>query len=80
MITVLTKKGACRVLQTHGKYGKMLTVRNGWLSCPFCGKNGRMMKVRPDAEGERVTAYCRVCKKEILIDIHKGACFESQGQ
>ena len=67
-------------MQTQAKYGKMLTVRHGWLECPSCRKNGRVMRIRPDAEGERLTAYCRVCKKEILIDIHKGACFESQGQ
>jgi len=67
-------------LQTYGKCGKMLTVRDGWLVCPHCRKNARVMKIRPDAEGVRLTAYCRVCRNEILIDIHKGACFESQGQ
>ncbi len=67
-------------MQTRKKYGKILTVKDGWLECPNCRKNGRVMRVRPDAEGVRLTAYCRVCKKEILIDIHKGACFESQGQ
>ncbi len=67
-------------MQTQEKYGKMLTTRDGWLECPNCRKNGRMMKIRPDAEGKRLTVYCRMCKNEFLIDIHKGACFESQGQ
>lgn len=58
----------------------MLSMKDGWLKCPNCRKNRRMMKVRPDAEGKRLTAYCRVCRQEIIIDIHKGACFKSQGQ
>ncbi len=68
------------MLQTNEKCGKMLTVREGWLMCPRCRRNFRVMKIRPDAEGERLIAYCRLCKKEFLIDIHKGECFESQGQ
>lgn len=60
--------------------GKMLDVSDGWLSCPKCRKNKRLAKIRPDAEGRRLTAYCRNCKTEIVFDIIKGACFESQGQ
>lgn len=58
----------------------MLTVQDGWLVCPRCRRNRRVMRIRPDTEGERVPAYCRVCKTEFLIDIHRGESFESQGQ
>ena len=56
------------------------TESDGWLTCPRCRKNKRLMKVRPDTQGSRMIAYCRVCKNEILIDVNRGACFESQGQ
>ena len=58
----------------------MLTVRNGWVECPNCRKNRRLMQIRPDTQGRRVIAYCRDCKREILLDIDKGECFESRGQ
>ncbi len=66
-------------MQSEPKHGKMLTVRNGWLTCHRCG-NKRLMKIRPDTQGSRLIAYCRMCKNEILIDVYRGACFESQGQ
>lgn len=67
-------------MQTHGKCGKMLTVRNGWLECPSCNRNRKMMQVRPDTEGHNIIAYCRICKTEHIVDIVKGECFESYGQ
>lgn len=68
------------MLQTGAKCGKLITVRDGWVTCPKCRKNKRLMKVRADTQGRRLVAYCRVCKNEILIDVNMGACFESQGQ
>lgn len=67
-------------MQTQEKHGKILTVKDGWLTCPRCRKNHRLMQVRPDTQGKNLIAYCRTCKNEILIDVEKGACFESQGQ
>lgn len=67
-------------MQTHGKYGKMLTVRNGWLECPSCNRNRKMMQVLPDTEGHKIIVYCRICKTEHIVDIVKGECFESYGQ
>lgn len=69
-----------KVLQECGKRGRMLTVANGWLECPSCRRNRRMMQIRPDAEGRNIVAFCRVCKTEHIVDIVKGECFESYGQ
>lgn len=60
--------------------GKMLDMDGRWLCCPQCRKNKRLAQIRPDADGRNLTAYCRNCKSEIVFDIVKGACFESQGQ
>lgn len=67
-------------MRTRGKYGKMLTVRDGYLECPSCRRNRKMMQVLPDTEGRRIVVYCRICKTEHIVDIVKGECFESYGQ
>lgn len=64
-------------MQDKGKYGRMLTVKDGWLECPSCRRNGRLMQVRSDTEGHNIVAFCRVCKTEHVVDIVKGECFES---
>ena len=69
-----------KALQGSEKRGRMLTVRNGWLECPSCRRNHRMMQIRPDAEGRNLVAFCRVCKTEHIVNIVKGECFESYGQ
>lgn len=62
------------------QYGKILTVTDGYLVCPVCRRNKRVMQIRPDTSGERVVAYCRQCKSELIIDIHEGQCFLSRSQ
>ena len=58
----------------------MLTVENGWLVCPFCRRNRRVMRIDPATVATRVVAYCRTCKREFKLDIEKGQSFESQSQ
>lgn len=67
-------------MQSRTKYGKMLTVKHGWLECPSCNRNRKMMQVLPDTEGHKIVAFCRICKTEHIMDIVKGECFESYGQ
>lgn len=67
-------------MQTQDFYGKLLTVKDGYLECPNCHRNRRLKRVAPDEVGERILLYCRDCKTEIRIDIVKGKCFESRGR
>ena len=67
-------------LQTTPKHGRMLTVKDGYLVCPICRQNKRMMKINPDTSAHRAVAYCRRCKAEIIVDIDEGQCFESRSQ
>lgn len=67
-------------MQTHGKYGKMLTVRNGYLECPTCRRNKRLMQILPETSGQNLVVFCRDCKTEHIVDIVKGQCFESRGR
>ena len=57
----------------------ILAVKNGWVSCPHC-RNGRLMKVLPDTEGTSIQVFCKHCRKEIILDIHKGMGVELHGQ
>ena len=58
----------------------MLTVKDGFLVCPHCRRNRKLMKIRPEAEATGVVAFCRTCKTESVVDIHKGQCFESRSR
>ena len=62
------------------KHGKMLTVRDGYLVCPRCRQNKRVMQIPPYTKAERVVAFCRMCKWEHDVDIEQGQCFESRSQ
>lgn len=69
-----------KVLQTLEKDGKMLTVKDGYLVCPNCRRNKRLIQVRPETRAERLVVFCRDCKTETIVDIDKGQCFESRGR
>ncbi len=43
-----------------------------WFRCPRCGFE-RFIKVRPDTRIRNFPAYCKKCKKEILITIEPRA-------
>ena len=57
-----------------------MTVRDGYLVCPHCGRNRRLIRVRPDTRAEGLQVYCRDCKTETIVDIEKGQCFESRSR
>lgn len=69
-----------KVLQSQANHGKLLTVRDGYLICPRCHRNKRLIQVRPDTKAERLRVFCRDCKAEIIVDMDRGKCFESRGQ
>lgn len=67
-------------MQTNEKHGKILDVEDGYLICPACRRNRKLLPVEPDTEATNLTVYCRSCKRRIKLDIAKGQCFESQGR
>lgn len=62
----------------QGSCGKLLPVRDGWIACPICKRNKRLLRIDPDTTAHRFPVYCRDCKNEILIDVYEGQCFESR--
>lgn len=67
-------------MQSQKKSVKMLTVKDGYLICPVCRRNKRVMKISPDTVAVNVIAYCRDCKTELQINIDKGQCYESRSR
>lgn len=59
---------------------KILTVRDGFLSCPVCRRNRRLIRILPDTQARRLAVFCRDCKTELIVDIDKGQCFESRSR
>ena len=67
-------------LQNGQICGKLLPVQDGFLICPTCRRNRRLMQIRPDTRAHHVIAYCRDCKTEHIVDIFEGQCFESRSR
>ena len=63
----------------YSERGK-LVVKNGWVSCPYCARNTRLMRVLPETAGRSIQVFCRTCKREIVLDIDKGERVKLHGQ
>lgn len=67
-------------MQNAAIHGRILTVKDGFLICPNCRQNKRLMKINPDTAAHKVVVFCRACKTENIVDIDRGQCFESRSQ
>lgn len=65
-------------MQNQAFCGKMLPVKDGYLICPTCRRNKRLLKVEPDTVAAHLTVFCRDCKTEHKVNIAQGQCFESR--
>ena len=53
-----------------------LVVKDGWLTCPVCRRNRRLMRVAYDTEAHNLRDYCTDCKTELILDIARGQSVE----
>ena len=67
-------------MQSQAIHGKLLTVEDGYLICPACRRNRKLLPVSPSTEARCLEVWCRTCKRRIKLDIVQGQCFESQGR
>jgi hypothetical protein len=49
----------------------IIPVKDGYASCPYCG-------IRPETRAENLQIYCRRCKRELIVNIAQGQCYQSQ--
>lgn len=49
-----------------------LAVKDGWLTCPNCHRNHKLLRIDKDTEATGLPVYCRDCKTEIILDIERG--------
>lgn len=67
-------------MQTLGNRDTLLTVKDGWLSCPVCRRNHKVKRIGTDEVGRNIVCFCRSCKNEIIVDIREGQCYLSQSR
>ena len=53
-----------------------LTVKDGWVACPVCRRNRRLIRITPETEATDLPVFCRNCKNEIILNIERGQSVE----
>lgn len=64
-----------KALQKSSERGK-LTVKDGWVTCPICKRNHRLLRVKPDTVAKALPVFCRDCKTELILNIDRGQSVE----
>lgn len=67
-------------MQNQDFCDRMLTVKDGYLVCPTCKRNKRLLKIDSETSAQNLTVFCRDCKTEHKIDIDQGQCCKSRSQ
>ena len=49
-----------------------IVVKDGWITCPECGRNHRLLRITPETEAHGLPVYCRTCRREIVLNIERG--------
>lgn len=55
----MNKKHDCGIIQ----------VTDGWVRCPICNRNKKLLRLTPQTTAKRLPVYCRMCGSEIILDI-----------
>ena len=55
-----------------------LVVKDGWIACPVCRRNKRLLRIGGETEARSLPVYCRSCKSEIILEIERGQSVKRQ--
>lgn len=58
-------------MQTTTKCGT-IEVKSGWLTCPVCHRNKKLLRIDQSTEARGLPVFCRDCKHESILDISRG--------
>ena len=64
-------------MQTHKKSDTLVT-KDGWVTCPACGRNHRLLRITDHTEARNLPVYCRTCRREIILEIERGQSVKRQ--
>lgn len=59
-------------MQMNREYDTLVPVKDGWISCPNCRVNKRLLRVSDETEAKGLPVFCRSCKTEVILDIKRG--------
>lgn len=62
-------------LRVKSEYGT-LSIKDGWITCPVCRRNRRLLRITPDTQADCLPVFCRDCKTEIILHIERGQSVE----
>lgn len=60
--------------------GAKLSTKDGWLTCPVCRRNHRLLRITDATSARGLPVYCRTCRSEIILDIDIGQSVKRQSQ
>lgn len=63
------------MLRVESEYST-LSTKNGWITCPVCRRNKRLLRITPDTQADCLPVFCRDCKTEIILHIDRGQSVE----
>lgn len=55
-----------------------LVPKDGWITCPECGRNHRLLRITDTTEARNLPVYCRTCRQEIILNIDRGQSVKRQ--
>lgn len=64
-------------MQNAKGYATIVT-KEGWITCPGCRRNHRLLRITNRTEARSLPVYCRTCHKEIILDIDRGQSVKRQ--
>lgn len=67
-------------MNTAEKRDRLYAVKDGFLICPVCGRNHKLLRIDPRTRAEHLVVWCKICRSEIILDIDESQCRESQSQ
>ena len=47
----------------------IIQVTDGWVRCPVCQRNKKLLRITPKTVAKHLPVYCRLCGSEIILDI-----------
>lgn len=57
-----------------------ISVTDGWITCPVCRRNHRLLRIKPDTVAFNLPVYCRTCRHEVVLNIEKGQSVKRQSR